>query len=145
MRSMEAGQVEQLLSALTTWARRTNGVEGLALVGSWASGREHAESDIDIVCIVDDPGRFRADSSWMGDIAWPSAGLTLGRWTDVDYGMARSRHLTFDSGEEVEMSFVDRRWTATDPVDPGTRRVASDGLRVLHDPAGLLGRLLIAL
>lgn len=33
---------------------------------------------------------------------------------------------------------------ATDPVDPGTRRVVGDGLRILHDPDGLLARLLEA-
>lgn len=145
MKAMPPNQVEQLLSALKSWSIHRHGVDGLALIGSWAAGREHAECDIDIVCIVDDPDRFRADSTWMGEIDWPSAGLAVGRWTDVDYGRARSRHLSFGGGEEVEVSFVDRGWAATDPVDPGTRRVASDGMRVLHDPRGLLGRLLVAL
>ena len=145
MRSIETSRVEQLLAALKAWSGKTGGVDAVALVGSWAAGREHAESDIDIVCIVDNPDRFRADSGWMAEIDWPSAGLDVGRWTDVDYGQARSRHLSFGGGEEVEMSFVNSGWAAVDPVDPGTRRVASDGMRVLHDPKGLLGRLLVAL
>ena len=145
MRAMPPPQVEQLLSALKTWSGQCQGVQALALVGSWASGREHAEADIDIVCVVDDPERFRADSAWMGEIDWSSAGLAVGRWTDVDYGRARSRHLAFGDGEEVEMSFVDCGWAAVDPVDQGTRRVAADGMRLLHDPNGILGRLLVAL
>ena len=145
MRAMPPTQIEQLLSALKTWSGKCQGVQALALVGSWAAGRDHAEADVDIVCVVDDPDRFRADSTWMGEIDWPSAGLAVGRWTDVDYGQARSRHLAFGDGEEVEMSFVDAGWAAVDPVDQGTRRVAAEGMRVLHDPNGILGRLLVAL
>ena len=145
MRTIESARAEQLLNALKSWSGKTQGVDALALVGSWAAGREHAESDIDVVCIVDNPERFRANSDWMAEIDWPSAGLEVGRWTDVDYGQARSRHLSFAGGEEVEMSFVAACWAAVDPVDPGTRRVAADGMRVLHDPKGLLGRLLVAL
>jgi hypothetical protein len=32
-------------------------------------------------------------------------------------------------------------WAATDPVDPGTRRVVRDGMSILYDPGGLLERL----
>ena len=81
----------------------------------------------------------------MGAVDWKSAGLETGHWSDCDYGSACSRHLTFDNGAEIEVSFVPPTWTATDPVDPTTRRVASDGLRVVHDPSGRLGRLLAVL
>lgn len=144
MRSMPPAQVEQLLAALKRWSDKCEGVQAVALVGSWANGR-HAEADIDVVCVVDDPERFRADSGWIAEIDWPSAGLAVGRWTDVDYGRARSRHLSFGSGEEIEMSFVDAGWAEVNPIDQATRRVAADGMRVLHDPDGVLGRLLVAL
>lgn len=145
MRAMPREQVERLLSALKSWSAHAPGVHAMALVGSWAQGREHAEADVDLVCIVENPDAFRADSGWMCEIDWPSAGLSVGRWSDVDYGRARSRHLAFASGEEVEVSFVDKNWAAVDPIDSGTRRVAADGMRVIHDPRGLLGRLLVAL
>lgn len=32
-------------------------------------------------------------------------------------------------------------WAATDPVDDGTRRVITDGHRVLYDPHGALAAL----
>lgn len=145
MRAMSREQIEKLLDALRRWSESCEHVQGLALVGSWAAGREHAEADLDVVCIVNDPERFRADATWMSEVDWPSAGLSVGHWTDVDYGTARSRHLKFGGGEEVEMSFVSPAWAEVCPVHPSTRRVASDGMRVLHDPNGLLGRLLIAL
>ena len=55
MRPMPTTQVERLLSALKDWSGRSTGVQGLALVGSWAGDRTHAECDIDVVCVVDDP------------------------------------------------------------------------------------------
>jgi hypothetical protein len=35
------------------------------------------------------------------------------------------------------------KWAGTGPVDPGTRRVISDGIRILYDPEGMLGSLLM--
>lgn len=145
MCNFDAEKVEQLIGALKAWSATEPRVKGVALVGSWANGRAHAESDVDVVCLVSEPERFRADSSWMGAIDWKVAGLTAGHWSDCDYGRACSRHLTFDGGAEVEMSFVAPDWASPDPVDPGTRRVACDGMRVVHDPAGLLGKLIAVL
>ncbi|GAA2715191.1 hypothetical protein GCM10010429_36100 [Micromonospora olivasterospora] len=45
------------------------------------------------------------------------------------------------SGFEVELGVVPVSWADIDPVDPGTRRVVSDGHRVVHDPAGVLAAL----
>lgn len=141
MCNFDAQQIEQLIGALKAWSQSDDEVKGLALVGSWAEGRAHAESDVDFVCVVREPDRFRQDSGWMSAIDWPKAGLTQGHWSDADYGHACSRHLTFESGAEIEMSFVPPAWARVDPIDPGTRRVAQDGMRVVHDPEGLLGRL----
>ena len=41
------------------------------------------------------------------------------------------------SGLEVELDVGTPAWASVDPVDPGTRKVVSDGMRVLHDPDGL--------
>ncbi|MBS0240777.1 MAG: nucleotidyltransferase domain-containing protein [Proteobacteria bacterium] len=141
MCNFDAQQIEQLLGALRSWSAAEPRVKGMALVGSWATGRAHAEADVDVVCIVNEPEKFRADTGWMSAIDWPSAGLKAGRWSDCDYGRACSRHLTFEGGAEVELSFVAPEWAAVEPIDPGTRRVASDGMRVVHDPNGMLARL----
>lgn len=145
MQTIQSSQLEQLLSALKSWSVPHRAIDGMALVGSWSPKADTAECDVELVCVVDDPEVFRADNGWMAEVDWPAAGLAIKGWTDVDYGRARSRLLTFEGGQEVEVSFVDRSWASTDPVDPITRRVAGEGLRVLHDPHGLLGRLLVAL
>ncbi len=145
MRNLDVSRVEQFVDALKAWSNSNDRIKGVALVGSWASSRLHAEADMDVVMIVDDPNRFRAESGWMAEIDWQSAGLGLGHWTECDYGRACSRHLKFEDGAEVEVSFVDPAWASTSPVDPITRRVAGDGMRVVHDPDGLLGKLIVAL
>src|SRR5262249_41227513 len=107
--------------------------------------RQHAEADVDIVLVVDDPDRFRTETSWIAEIDWADAGLGPGRWSECDYGRACSRHLKFADGAEVGVSFVPPSWASTAPIDPVTRRVAGHGMRVVHDPSGLLGRLIAVL
>lgn len=145
MRNLDAARVEQFIDVLKFWSDQNDRIKGVALVGSWTHSRQHAEADMDVVLIVDDPNRFRVESAWMAEIDWQSAGLGPGHWTECDYGRACSRHLKFEDGAEVEVSFVDPGWASVDPVDPVTRRVAGDGMRVVHDPAGLLGKLIVAL
>ncbi|MFJ9286661.1 hypothetical protein ACIRPE_28475, partial [Kitasatospora aureofaciens] len=67
-----------------------------------------------------------------------AAAFTLG------LGIASERRHSTDSGLEVEVGIGSPAWAKTDPVDPGTRRVVTDGARVLHDPAGILAGLLAA-
>ncbi len=146
MANFDATRIEQLLSTLKAWSESNSGVKGLALVGSWApEDRQHAEADADVVLLVDDPDGFRNDAAWMSEIDWTSAGLGPARWSECDYGSVCSRHLTFADGATVEVSFVSPAWASVDPVDATTRRVAGNGMRVVHDPSGLLGRLLTVL
>ena len=49
------------------------------------------------------------------------------------------------SGLEVEVGIAAPSWAATDPVDPGTRRVVEEGMRIIYDPEELLTRLVGAL
>jgi hypothetical protein len=146
MCNFDAQRVEQLLSALKAWSAGNKRVRGVALVGSWTSEeRAHAEADADIVLVVDALDDFRSQSAWMAEIDWNAAGLGPGHWSECDYAGACSRHLTFEDGAEIEVSFVPTQWASVEPVDPVTRRVAGNGMRVVHDPDGLLGRLLTAL
>lgn len=142
MQDLDARQLEQLLSALKDWCASEVRVKGMALVGSWdQTDRSHAEAHADLVLLVDEPTAFGSGSDWMTAIDWSKAGLGAGRWSECDHGLACSRHLTFSGGTEVEVSFVSGDWASTDPLDPSTRRMAGNGIRVLHDPEGLLTRL----
>jgi hypothetical protein len=62
-------------------------------------------------------------------------------WSDETYGVVWSRRLWLSLGAEVDFSFAPVAWASIAPLDAGTRRVIADGCRILHDPAGSLGRL----
>jgi predicted nucleotidyltransferase len=134
---------DQVTKAVLAWALGQDAVRGLALVGSYARGTARADSDIDLMLLVRDPSAFRADSTWLGSIAWDAIALPA-RWQDEEYGAAWSRRVWLNPAGEVEFTFAMPSWAATAPIDPGTRRVISDGCKILHDPDGALSRLCIA-
>ena len=133
-------QRDQVLAPVSAWARSRPDVLGLALVGSWACGRARQDSDVDLLLLVSEPQIFRRDERWMAEIRWLDRRVV--GWHDVDYGVAWSRHVRLQPACEIEFTFCDPSWAATDPVDPGTATVVSGGCRRLLDKAGLLEGLL---
>jgi uncharacterized protein len=134
-------QLERILDVIATWVRARQDIRGLALVGSHACGAARTDSDIDLVVLATAPAVLRADPSWLEALDWSSFGVRIANWDDEDYGVVWSRRARLSSGAELEISFAPVAWAFTDPVDAGTRRVVSDGCRILHDPDGLLAHL----
>jgi len=132
-----AAEVEEILDRVTRWAAPRQDTVGLLLVGSYARGAARADSDIDLVLLTADEAQY-ADNSWAPELA-------LGSLTRVQrWGAVTERRFRTRSGLEVEINIGSRGWADTNPVDPGTRRVVTDGARVLHDPNRLLATLLDA-
>ena len=129
----------RILQSIIGWSEAHQDIRGLALVGSHARGTARLDSDIDLVVLAANPEAFRADGSWIEAIDWSGAGVEVAHWADEDYGAVWSRRVRLSSGAEVEISFAPLSWASIAPLDAGTRRVVSDGCRILYDPAGLLG------
>jgi predicted nucleotidyltransferase len=134
-----ADEVESVLRHLTDWARRRSDVRALALVGSWARGAAHEGSDVDVVLLTDSPELYVDSVDWLRDVD----GVRLVR--TLAWGAVTERRFAIPSGLEIELDVGTPRWASVDPIDAGTRRVVADGMRVLHDPDGLLRRLVTAL
>lgn len=87
---------------------------------------------MDLVVLTDKPERYVGSDDWLGTFGAVSV-VRRQEWgaylTEVRLQRA--------SGLEVEVGVTATAWAATSPVDPGTRRVITDGVRVLHDPEGL--------
>jgi GrpB-like predicted nucleotidyltransferase (UPF0157 family) len=131
-------RVGRLLERATAWARQRPDVRGLALVGSWARGAARPDSDVDLVVLTTDRDRYLAGDDW-------AAGLGASRVVHTqEWGRLTERRLVLDGDLEVEVGVTEPGWAATDPLDPGTRRVVSDGMRILHDPDGRLAALAAA-
>ncbi|MGW4720719.1 nucleotidyltransferase domain-containing protein [Nocardia sp. NPDC004260] len=132
-----ADEAIAIIDRITHWAAHRQDIVGLLLVGSHARNAPHADSDIDIVLLTTDQPQYCNDS-WADELA-------LGRPIRTQpWGPITERRYATESGLEVEINIGSPEWAQTDPVDPGTRRVVTDGARPLHDPTQLLASLIRA-
>ncbi|MFD5271472.1 nucleotidyltransferase domain-containing protein [Streptomyces sp. NPDC058335] len=131
-------EVRAVIERVTGWAAGRADVGGVLLVGSWARGAARADSDVDLIVLTTEPGRYADDEAWVRELALGEV-IRNRVWGPV----TEWRHITA-SGLEVEVGIGPLDWARTDPVDGGTRRVVTDGALSLHDPRGLLGALTAA-
>jgi uncharacterized protein len=127
-----AEEVEAVLRRVTGWAARRPDVRALALVGSWAYGRPREDSDVDLVLLTTAPSAYVDDDGWLPELD----AVRLVR--TATWGPVTERRVALPSGLEVELGIATPAWASVEPLDDGTRRVVTDGLRALHDPDGLL-------
>lgn len=133
-------EVLAVCRSVAAWAAARPDVVAVGLAGSWARGAARADSDVDLVLLTDVPERWIRADDWI-----PAAvGQDVMPVRTQAWGVLTERRVRLASGLEVELGIVPREW-ATEPVDDGTARVVRDGFRVLHDPVGVLSRLLTAL
>ena len=124
-------RVERLLHQVVAWAAEQEGVKAVVLVGSYARGDARADSDIDLVLLVDDPRGLIEDHRWSARFA-PVERLKTENWGEV-----RSVRVWYSGGPEVEFAVASPDW-ARRPLDEGTARVLQNGFRSLYDPLLLL-------
>ena|ERR1700687_2296696 len=126
--------IEAFLFAVERWARAQADIEGVGLVGSHARGAATEQSDVDLIILTTKRERYFLDQTWVslfGD---------TGRSQVEEWGKLKSLRIHYMNGLEVEYGFSTPEW-ANSPLDEGTLRVVSDGIKVLYDPNGLLSRL----
>ena len=132
-----ASEVDNVVTRVTRWAAPRPDIIGLLLVGSYARNAARADSDVDLVVLTGDLAQY-ADNTWAQELA-------LGELIRVQcWGPITERRFVTASGLEVEINIGSSEWARLDPVDPGTRRVVTDGARALHDPTGALADLIRA-
>lgn len=129
--------VEIFLREVTAWVKTEKGILALGLAGSRARGTAGLRSDVDLVILA------RAPRVYLKDTAWTAFFGIVDKQQTEDYGRVQSLRVWYRGGLEVEYGWTDAGWAAL-PMDPGTRRVAADGLRVLWERQPLLSRLLLA-
>lgn len=125
--------VQDLLAEVAAWAGHEPDVHGVVLVGSHSRGEATPASDVDLVVIVDDVAARLVDMSWLA----PFGQVTTR--TPEDWGLVQSLRTVSAAAIEVEFGLTTAQWTHL-PLADGTRRVLTDGHRILYDPDGLLRR-----
>ncbi len=120
---------------MVRWAAGRPDVVAVGLAGSQARGTAGPDSDVDLVVLTGDRDGYLGAGWVAGLLGAGATDLRTQRW-----GPLLERRFRLPGGLEVELGFAPESWAAL-PADPGTAGVVADGLVVLHDPAGLLGRL----
>ena len=126
--------VSAFLEALSLWARSQPDIEAVALVGSYARDVATESSDVDLVILTSGVDRYLRDRSWVS---------LFGEATECreeDYGRVTSVRAFYESGLEVEYGFTRPDWADT-PLDEGTLSVVRGGMKILHDPQGIVARM----
>ncbi len=124
----------QFLENFTAWAQEQSSIRGVSVVGSYARGTARANSDIDLVILCQNPKDFLDNQAWVQQ--WGEVQSS----NEEDYGALTSLRVFYSSGLEVEFGLTSTEWASV-PVDPGTREVVSDGMKILHDPESLFEQL----
>lgn len=138
---MTPAQAERLIAAFEAWSKRTPDCRALALAGSWARGQARLDSDLDLIAVMLNPDAYTAAPDWLL-ACLEHYGFTAATSPSLEtYGVARSWRVEAEPAVELELTLVNLDWASTSPVDPGTQRIVSDGIRILADKDGLLAAL----
>jgi predicted nucleotidyltransferase len=128
-------EVASLAASISTWASQRVDVRAAALIGSWARRSARMNSDVDLLLLTNDVAQYIKSDRWVQELG-ASAVVRTKRW-----GVLTERRLVMPSGLEIDVGLAPPSWACTEPLDPGTLRVASDGLVSLYDADGLLAAL----
>jgi uncharacterized protein len=120
--------VEQFLARVCAWSLQRPDVVAVALVGSWACGQPGMDSAVDLVVLTTDKPAYLHEESWGAELG----GTLIIRTRNLGPPLYTERRFVLPSGLEVEFGVAPPAWAAVDP--------SIGGLRALHDPGGVLAR-----
>lgn len=113
------------------WAATQTDIIAVGLVGSHACNTAREDSDVDLVIITEESGKFLTKTGWTEIF-----GAVVKQQVE-DYGMLVSLRVWYQNGLEVEYGLTTRAWAQV-PLDEGTQAVVNDGMRVLFEREPLL-------
>ncbi|MBT8204675.1 MAG: nucleotidyltransferase domain-containing protein [Eudoraea sp.] len=131
---------EQILGLLDNFTGLNPGILAIGLCGSRARGTARQDSDIDLSILVKDKQAFK-ETNWLKQLEFENIHDKLASFEDRTYGRVWSRHVFLESQTEIEFSFADSSWANIENLDDGTRKVVSDGYKILYDPHQILEKL----
>ena len=134
MSAPKGQQVRQFVDEFNQWAASQPDILAVALLGSYARNEATCASDIDLLIIASEPQTYLQDTQWAQCFG------AICRQQIESYGKVTSLRVWYSSGYEVEYGFTDEMWSAL-PLDEGTKKVVSDGMKILSERGSVLSRL----
>ena len=129
---------DKLISKVAAWSKRDERVLALGLCGSHARGEARPDSDIDFCILTPNPPSLLDDLAWIHEFD----GNARVDGPVEDYNLVLSLRVFYGT-TEAEFGVTDQAW-AEPPIDPRTAAVINNGLKILYDPEGRLGRAVAA-
>jgi hypothetical protein len=123
--------VSAFLKAFSRWASAQTDVKAVALVGSYARDAANEGSDVDLLTLTTDVAKYINDRSWLS-LFGEAPECRVEEW-----GKVTSLRAFYSDGLEVEYGFSTPDW-AKRPMDAGSLRVVSDGMKILFDAQNIL-------
>lgn len=117
------------------WAASRPDIVGLAVVGSYARHQARPDSDLDLILVAAQPERYVDEPGWVATFG------TVRSCTVEDWGLVTSLRVYYQDRPEVEYGLTSLAWVQL-PLDEGTAQVIADGMLILLDRGGGLGRAL---
>ena len=127
--------VQNLLKEIKNWAYKNNDLDSLLLVGSYARNKEHQDSDIDLILMLNNPEKYINNIDWIKEFG------EIEKHKMEYWGRVTSMRTWYKNGIEVEFGITSAEW-AEIPVDSGTFRIVADGSKILVDKSKKLEQLL---
>lgn len=101
-------------------------INAVVLVGSYAREEQREDSDVDLVIISTTPKLLLEDEKFISDFG------KVTKTQKEDYGRVTSIRAWYEDGIEVEFGITSPLWISK-PLDEGTLKVLKDGYRVILD------------
>ena len=128
-------QVKDLVNAIVKWAEFKPDILGVALVGSYARDETKIDSDVDLMFLTLTPKELIDRPDWITEFG------NIKSIKVEDWGLVTSVRVFYQDDLEVEYGITTSEWVRL-PIDGGTRRVISNGIKILLDKSGLLEKAL---
>lgn len=126
---------QEFIDNFTSWAKNEENIQGVGLVGSHAKGTAKPDSDIDLMIIVKDKDCYIKNSDWMNNFG------KVEKVKDENWGNVKTKRVFYTNGLEVEYNFDTKTWANL--LNEGTKRVVTDGMKILVDKEHILGAIAI--
>ena len=128
---MKNDQIRSFLDEVTSWATAQPDILAITLVGSYARNAAHETSNIDLVIISTCPDQYIEHTDWIHKFG------VAEKQQIEEYGLLTSLRVWYMDGREIEFGITDEQWAAI-PLDTGSQRVISDGIRILFEKDQIL-------
>lgn len=123
MKTLEAFPL--VMEKLTILGKTNPDILAIILCGSYARGEQDDDSDIDIMIVTEDKGKWLENDGWTAEILRADS-ITREKWGIVE------TFRCFAGETELEINIAPAEWIALSE-DKGTRQVLESGYSIIYD------------